>query len=159
VLCVQGPADSTATHQRSEGFNAVLGEGFEIRTLNGDWSAPSADKAVMSWLRLKTAEAFQPDIVVAQNDLMAMGTRKALTTNRPDWAKIPYLGSDGLPEGGQKHVKEGAMAATVISPSNAGPALEVIARFVENGEIPPRDLILTPASYPPVDDLQPWSGA
>ena len=84
VLSVQGPVDSTVTHQRAEGLTEVLGEGFELRALNGGWTSNGADKAVMSWLRLKTAETFQPDIVAGQNDLMALGARRALTTNRPD---------------------------------------------------------------------------
>jgi ABC-type sugar transport system substrate-binding protein len=159
VLNVRGPEDSTVTYQRAEGLDEVLGEGFEVRVLNGDWTAASADKAVMTWLRLKTAEPFQPDVVAAQNDLMALGVRRAFTVNRPDWADIPYLGSDGLPEGGQKRVNEGAFAATVIAPSNTGPALEWVARWLENGELPPREVIMTPTSYPPVADLQPWGAS
>jgi ABC-type sugar transport system substrate-binding protein len=159
VLNVRGPEDSTVTYQRAEGLDEVLGEGFEVRVLNGNWSAKSGDKAVMTWLRLKTAEPFQPDVVAAQNDLMALGVRRAFTTNRPDWANIPYLGCDGLPEGGQKQVNEGAYAATVIAPSNTGPALEWVARWLENGELPPREVIMSPTSYPPVADLQPWGAS
>jgi len=159
VLNVRGPEDSTVTYQRAEGLDEVLGEGFEVRVLNGNWSAKSGDKAVMTWLRLKTAEPFQPDVVAAQNDLMALGVRRAFTTNRPDWANIPYLGCDGLPEGGQKQVNEGAYAATVIAPSNTGPALEWVVRWLENGELPPREVIMSPTSYPPVADLQPWGAS
>ena len=156
VLSVQGPVDSTVTQQRSEGCQDVLGEGFEVRVLNGDWSAASGDKAVMSWLRLKSAEAFQPDLVAAQNDLMAMGVRKAFTTNRPDWANIPYVGCDGLPDAGRKQVDEGALAATVVTLSNTGPAVQQVARWLESGEIPPRELVLSPESYPSESGLQPW---
>jgi ABC-type sugar transport system substrate-binding protein len=99
VLGVHGPVDSSATHERAEGFAETAGEGFELRTLHGDWTAAGGDKAVMAWLRLKTAEAFQPDIIVAQNDHMAAGARRAFTTNRPDWSEIPYLGVDGLLRG------------------------------------------------------------
>ena len=130
-----------------------VGEGFEVRALHGDWSAASGDKAVMSWLRLKSAEAFQPDLVAAQNDLMALGARRAFTVNRPDWAQIPFLGCDGLPEGGQRHVNEGAFAATVITPSNTGPALEWVARWLDHGELPPREVIMSPTSYPPVAEI------
>ena len=155
VLSVRGPEDSTVTHQRAEGLEEVLGEGFELLALHGNWTAASGDKAVMSWLRVKTAEPFQPDVVAAQNDLMALGARRAFTTNRPDWAQIPFLGCDGLPEGGQRHVNEGALAATVIAPSNTGPALERVARWLENKELPPREVIMSPSSHPPVAELQP----
>jgi ABC-type sugar transport system substrate-binding protein len=156
VLSVQGPADSTATHQRSEGLLEVLGEDFEVRTLNGDWTGVAADKAVMAWLRLKSAAAFQPDIVAAQNDLMGVGVRKAFTTNRPDWAGIPYIGSDGLIDGGRKLVADGAFAATIVTPSNMGPALEQVKSWLDTGEIPPRELVLQAASYPAEVDLRPW---
>jgi ABC-type sugar transport system substrate-binding protein len=156
VLSVQGPIDSTVTQQRAEGLQEVLGEGFEVRVLNGDWSAASGDKAVMAWLRLKSAEAFQPDVVAAQNDRMAAGVRRAFTTNRPDWAEIPYLGCDGLPDGGQKQVDEGALAGTVVLSSNTGPALELVSRWLETGEVPPRELVLSPRSYPAETELQPW---
>jgi len=156
VLSVQGPADSTVTHQRFEGLHEVLGEDFEIRALNGDWTAAAADKAVMAWLRLKSAAAFQPDIVAAQNDLMGVGVRRAFTTNRPDWAGIPYIGSDGLPDGGQKLVAEGAFAATVVTPSNTGPAIEHAKRWLDSGELPPSEVVLQAVSYPPESDIHPW---
>lgn len=159
VLSVQGPIDSTVTQQRAEGLQEVLGEDFEVRVLNGDWSAASGDKAVMAWLRLKSAEAFQPRIVAAQNDRMAVGVRRAFTTNRPDWASVPYLGCDGLPDGGRKQVDEGALTGTVVLASNTGPALELVSRWLESGEIPPRELVLSPRSYPAESELQPWGSS
>jgi ribose transport system substrate-binding protein len=157
ILSLQGPADSTVTHERSEGMKEVLGEAYEVRVLNGSWTAASGDKAVMSWLRLKTAETFQPDIVAAQNDVMGVGARKALTTHRSDWAGVPFLGCDGLPDGGQRLVAEGAFAATVITPSNTGPCLELVSRYVKEGKKPPRDVVLSPVSHPPVVQLRPWA--
>jgi len=157
VLSIHGPADSTVTHERSEGLTEGLGPGFEVRSLNGAWTAASGDKAIMSWLRLKTAETFQPDIVAAQNDTMAAGARKALTTHRPDWAGVPFIGCDGLPDGGQKLVSEGAFAATVVTPSNTGPALDLVSRWTKSGERPPREVVLTPVSHPAIASIRPWS--
>jgi len=159
VLSVQGPADSTVTHERSEGLREALGGAFDVRVLNGAWTAASGDKAVMSWLRLKTAETFQPDIVAAQNDVMGVGARRALTTHRPDWANVPYLGIDGLPDGGQRLVAEGVFAATIVAPSNAGPALEAVARWIETRQVPPRELLLTPVSHPPEARIRPWGSS
>lgn len=155
VLSIQGPADSTVTRERGEGLTEGLGAGFDVRVLNGDWTAASAEKAVAAWLRLKTAEAFRPDLVAAQNDLMATGAQRALATHHPDWAKAPCLGCDGLPDGGQKQVKEGALAATVIAPSNTGPALEAVARWLETGKLPPGEVLLEPVSFPPETELRP----
>ena len=50
---------------------------------------------------------------------------------------VPFLGCDGLPEGGQRMVAEGVLAATVVTPSNTGPALEVVARWLQTRQTPP----------------------
>jgi ABC-type sugar transport system substrate-binding protein len=158
VLCVQGPADAAATARRLEGLKQALGAGFELRSVNGDWTAAGGEKAVASWLRLKTAEAFKPDVVVCQNDSMAIGARKALGEHRREWGSLPLLGCDGLPEGGQTQVAEGLLAGTVVTPPNTGPALELLARWLETKQAPPRELLLAPRSHPPEDRIRPRGG-
>jgi ABC-type sugar transport system substrate-binding protein len=155
VLSVQGPADSTVTHDRFEGLKETLGSRFEVRGLNSDWTEGGGEKAVVSWLRLKTAEAFRPDVVACQNDTMAAGARRALLQHRREWGSLPFLGCDGLPEGGQKMVADGRLAATVITPSNTGPAVELVARWLRTSETPPREVLLTPRSHPPEDRIRP----
>lgn len=158
VLCVQGPADSGATAGRFEGLKETLGASFEVRGLSGDWTEASGEKAVASWLRLKTAEAFRPDVLVGQNDSMALGARRALREHRREWGSVPFLGCDGLPEGGQKLVAEGVLAATVVTPSNTGPALEIAARWLQTKALPPREVLLAARSHPPEDRLRPKGG-
>ena len=158
VMCVQGPTDSAATIGRFEGLKEALGAGFEVRGLNGDWTEAGGEKAVVSWLRLKTAEAFRPDVVACQNDSMALGARKALRVHRPEWSLVPFLGCDGMPEGGQKLVAEGVLAATVVTPSNTGPALEIVARWLRTKHVPPREVLLSARSHPPEDRLRPKAG-
>jgi len=158
VLCVQGPADSTVSADRLAGLKEALGKGFEVRGLNGEWTEASGAKAVASWLRLKTAEAFTPDIVVSQNDSMAAGARKALRDHRPEWASLPFLGCDGLPNGGQRMVAQGELAATVITPSNTGPAIEIVARWLRTQQTPSHEILLPPRSHPPEDQIRPRGG-
>jgi len=155
VLCVQGPADSAATAGRFEGLKEGLGGGFDVRGLNGDWTEAGGEKAVVSWLRLKTAEAFRPDVVVCQNDSMAVGALKALREHRREWGSPPLLGCDGLPEGGQRLVAQGLLAGTIVTPSNTGPALEVVARWLQSKELPPREMFLAARSHPPEDRIRP----
>jgi ribose transport system substrate-binding protein len=155
VLCVQGPADSTVSADRLAGLEDALGKAFEVRGLNGDWTEASGAKAVTSWLRLKTAEAFTPDIVASQNDSMAAGARRALLQHHPDWTSLPFLGCDGLPDGGQRMVARGELAATVVTPSNTGPALEVVSRWLKSRQVPSREILLPPRSHPPEDHLRP----
>jgi len=158
VLSIQGPADSSVTQGRLTGLKEALGTGFEVRGLNGDWTEASGAKAIAGWLRLKTAEAFRPDVVVCQNDSMAAGARKALHEQRLDWGSLPFLGVDGVPEGGLRMVAEGALAATVVSPSNTGPALEIVARWLRGKELPPREVRLSPRSHPPEAQIRPRGG-
>jgi ABC-type sugar transport system substrate-binding protein len=155
VLCVQGPADSTATADRFAGLGEALGRGFEVRGLNGAWTEESGGKAVISWLRLKTAGAFTPDIVVCQNDSMAVGARKALREHRREWGSLPFLGCDGLPDGGQRMVAQGELSGTVVTPSNTGPALEIVSRWLRTRQVPSREVLLPPRSHPPEDRIRP----
>jgi len=149
VLYVQGPADAPAARQRLEAFEAAARErALELKVLNGEWTDASAEKAVTAWLRLKTAERFVPDAVVCQNDNMARGTRRVLELLRPEWARAPFLGCDGLPSGGRRDVDEGRLAATVGIPSCAGPAVEIALRWKSGGLVPPAETVLAPAPYP-----------
>ena len=157
VLCVQGPPDSTAAADRLEGLKETLGPEFEIRGLSGDWTEAGGEKSVVSWLRLKTTEAFRPVVVVCQNDSMAAGARRAVLEHRKEWGRLPFLGVDGLPQGGLKMVAQGLLAATVVVPSNTGPALERVARWLQTKEMPPSEVRLAPRSHPPEGELR-WPG-
>jgi ABC-type sugar transport system substrate-binding protein len=151
VLYLQGPADAPAARLRLEGFQETADDAaHELRVLNGEWTETSAEKAVAAWLRLKTAELFTPDAVVCQNDNMARGARRALERLRPEWARAPFLGCDGLPQGGRRDVDEGRLAATVSIPSCAGPAVELALRWKREGRVPPASTVLAPLPYPPV---------
>jgi len=155
VLCVQGPAESSTTQVRFQGLKEALGAQHELRTLNGDWTEAGAERSVASWLRLKTAESFRPDVVASQNDSMALGARKALVKQHPDWSGIPLLGCDGLPEGGQKLVGQGQLAATIVTQSNTGPAIELLQRWLGDKKELPRELLIPPQSFPAVEKLTP----
>jgi ribose transport system substrate-binding protein len=155
ALCVQGPADSTVSADRLAGLEEALGKAFEVRSLNGDWTEAGGAKAVTSWLRLKTAEAFTPDVVASQNDSMAAGARRALLQHHPGSGSLLFLGCDGLPDGGQRMVARGELAATVVTPSNTGPAVEIVSRWLRSGQVPSREILLPPRSHPPEDHIRP----
>jgi len=154
-LVVQGPANAWATTDRLEGLKETLGSGFELRAVNGDWTEASGERAVAAWLRLKSNEAFRPDVVVSQNDSMAAGARRALASGRKEWTALPFLGCDGLPAGGQKMVAERRLAATVVTPPNTGRALELVAAFLHKKQPVPREVLLAPSSFPPETQLAP----
>jgi ABC-type sugar transport system substrate-binding protein len=153
VLCVQGPAESAAAQERFQGLKETLAAGYEVRALNGDWTEAGAERAVASWLRLKTAESFRPDVVASQNDSMALGAKRALVKQHPDWGGIPLLGCDGLPQGGQKLVSQGQLAATIVTQSNTGSALEMLERWLGDKQALPREVLIAPLSFPEVEKL------
>jgi ribose transport system substrate-binding protein len=149
VLYLQGPPDTSVAQERLRGMQeTTAGTNVQVKVLNGEWTQASAERAVVAWLRLKTTEAFHPDLIGCQNDEMAVGARKALTAQRKEWGRLPLTGCDGLPDGGQRLVTMKLLAATVVIPSNAGPAVELVARHLRAGDpVPPR-VVLTGRSYP-----------
>jgi len=149
VLYVQGPPDAPSAQQRLEGFEEALrGRPREIKKVNADWTSASAEKAIAAWLRLRTTDLFAPRAVVCQNDNMAHGARKALEALRPEWAQLPFLGCDGLPQGGRREVDEGRLAGTVVIPSCAGPAVDLAVAWSRTARVPPARTILAPSAYP-----------
>lgn len=155
VLYVQGPTEVPSAQQRLEGTRDELaGARYDLRVVNGDWSEAGGEHAVTSWLRLKTSDAFVPDVICCQNDLMALGARRAVEAIHPEWATAPFLGVDGLPTGGQRHVAQGLLAATVVIPSCSGPALEVAARVLRQRAQAPYQVKVTPEPFPPLSEIQ-----
>jgi ABC-type sugar transport system substrate-binding protein len=149
VLYVQGPADASAASLRLQGLEEALrGRPYELKVVNGEWTAASADKAIAGWLRLRTSDLFQPAVVVCQNDLMARGARAALERLRPEWARLPFLGCDGLPKGGRLDVEQGRLAATITMPSCASPAIDLVVKWIRTGAVPPAQTVLAPSAYP-----------
>ena len=156
VLYLQGPPDTSVAQERLRGAEEGLrGAGIELRVVNGDWTEASGEKAVAAWLRLETSESVPVGLVGSQNDALALGARNYVLASKPEWGHVRFTGCDGLPEGGRKLVDQGALAATVVTPSNAGPALERVAAWLHSGRVPPRDVLLEPHSYPPDQAIRP----
>ena len=156
ILYLQGPTNSPTSRQRSLGFLETKPENVQVRVLKSEgWTEPDGRRAASSWLRLSTSQQARPDAVVAQNDMLALGARKALLEqNQHDSASdVPFTGVDGLPRGGQAWVQAKTLAATVIVPTNCGVALELLAKAARTGEQPPEITFTTPSSYPQITAL------
>jgi ABC-type sugar transport system substrate-binding protein len=159
LLLVQGPPDTPSAEDRTQGLEEVIREtGVEVRSaLRGDWTESSAEKAVTSWLRLKSSGVLRPDLIVCQNDSMAVGALRAMRQLRPEWERVPCTGCDGLPAGGRRLVESGELAATVVKPTTTGPALELVSRAI-GGQIGAPSIVLAPRSHPPEEELRPRPG-
>jgi ribose transport system substrate-binding protein len=161
ALYIHGPQVSPAARERFQGLSSVLDSDIRLTIVDGQWSEESAEAAVRSWLRLGTWEKASIHAVAAQDDSMARGARRALE-GLPDpqscWKDVYFLGIDGLPGYGRKLVDEGRLSATVIMPSNTGPALELVNRWVRTGELPPAFVRLPVRSYPSLEGLGAFGG-
>jgi ABC-type sugar transport system substrate-binding protein len=154
VLYLQGPPDTSAAQERLRGVQeGIAGTRLELRLLDGDWTAASGERAIERWLKLNTAEGMQPVLVGCQNDTMAMGAQNALKA-RPKMAGVPLVGCDGLPQGGQRLVDQGQLAATVITRPNTGRAIDLVTAALRGGGMPPAEVLLLPSSYPEEKDLE-----
>jgi ribose transport system substrate-binding protein len=159
ILYIQGPPDTSAAQERLRGMQEVIeGSGIHVTVIDGRWTAESAEKAIQGWWRLKTSATVRLDLVGAQNDAMAMGAREALLAHpdearRKEWGSVPFTGCDGLEDGGRRFVDNGALAATIIAPSNGGPAVELVARMLKGGPRPPLVNLLQPVAYPGDQEL------
>jgi ABC-type sugar transport system substrate-binding protein len=139
---------------------ATAGASFEVALAGGDWSPAFAGRTVREWLRFAVSGRRPFDLVCCQNDHMARGALEALASvaaesRQPDLAGIPVAGCDGAPEIGQKLVREGHLAATVVLPRVAGPAVDEIAAFLAGGEKPAPVVTHAATSFPPLGDLRP----
>jgi ribose transport system substrate-binding protein/inositol transport system substrate-binding protein len=161
VLYVQGNPRSLAARQRTAGMQeATSGAGLDVVLAGGDWSPAQASRTVREWLRLAVGGRRPFDLVACQNDDMASGVLEALAeaaaeAKAPDLARIPVTGCDGAPDVGQRMVREGRLAATVVLPRVAGPAVEVVSCLLLRGERPDPHIFHSATSFPPLEALRP----
>ena len=158
VLCVTGQVGNVEAQLRLEGLQEGLGGDFEIIELSADWTSECARRVVESWAGGVTAEGDLPNVVVAQNDEMALGVRQALRDlgSQRGWsmADAPIIGCDGAESFGQRLVRERRLKATVIMPPVSGVAIEWLARVRDGGQLPPVRLRLAVASFPALSRLK-----
>ncbi|MGA8214523.1 MAG: substrate-binding domain-containing protein [Candidatus Sulfotelmatobacter sp.] len=157
ILYIEGPANSSAAHERTTGMNLTKSANIQVKTMRANWTEESAHRAVSSWLRLRTSQETLIDLVGAQDDSMAAGARKAFAEiavgERERWLKIPFTGCDGLPKTGQSWVRSGLLAATVFIRPNTDLALEMLTEAIRTGSQPPEVKLIAPESVPTIQEL------
>ena len=158
VLLIQGPAEATAAKHRITGFYDSKPVDVQVKIIKGNWTEAGAYKSVSSWLKLSTSLQTQLDVVVSQNDAMAIGARKAFQeiadlNVRERFAHLPYLGIDGVRATGQEWLRKGVLNATVVVPPNTDLAIQMLAQAVQTGILPPEKTLTVPRSLPSVEEL------
>jgi ribose transport system substrate-binding protein len=157
ILYIEGPANSSAAHERTVGMNKTKPANIQVKTMRANWTEDSAYRTVSSWLRLRTSQETFIDLVGAQDDSMAAGARKAFAEiavgERERWLKIPFTGCDGLPKTGQSWVRSGLLAATIFIRPNTDLALEMLTEAIRTGSQPEQSKLLAPESIPTIEEL------
>ena len=158
ILYIEGPSYSSSAQTRTAGMLETKPSNIEVAMLKGKWTEESAERSVRSWLQLAASQGTAIDIVAAQDDSMALGARKAfqkITTEaeRAHWQKVPFTGCDGLPETGQKWVRDGWLVATVSVPPLAGTAIEILVKALQGATQPPQHAVTKSFSIPPLKTL------
>lgn len=158
ILYIEGPSYSTSAKKRTAGMLETKPSNVQVAMLKGKWTEESAEQVVRSWLQLATSQSSAIDLVGAQDDSMALGARKAFQkiateAERARWMKLPFTGCDGLPETGQKWVREGWLVATVCVPPLAGTAIEILVKALHKGTQPPEHAVTESFSIPPLKTL------
>lgn len=159
VLCIEGPAVRDVARMRSKGMMATKPPGVTVKALKGDWTQQSGYHAVKSWLALSTSREMHIGMIACQNDDMAYGARRAFEElsdlkERDHWLKLPITGCDGVPKSGQTWVRQGRLAATIVSPPLVGDAMHLLFSSRKSGSQPEERTVIAPSSYPALSELK-----
>jgi ribose transport system substrate-binding protein len=160
ILYIAGSSQNSVAKEREMGLREKIPANIHITVLRGQWTEESAAKAIRSWLSLTTSKKAVIDLVLSQNDAMAIGSRKVFQelTNeveRERWLSIPYLGCDGVPNTGQSWVRSGLLTATILTPPNTGQAIEMFVEAFEKKRSFPERVLTVVSSIPPLENLAP----
>lgn len=158
AIYIQGPSTSSVSQLRMRGMEQAKPKNIKIITMKGTWTEESAFNAVSSWMRLSTSQKLPIEMIVCQNDAMAIGARRALKelcgeAARDKWINLPYVGCDGLPNTGQKYVRSQFLAATIVVLPITGFAIEKLVHAIHRKSQPPEVLLTAPTSFPSLEDL------
>lgn len=159
ILHLEGPSVRDVAKIRTRGMLATKPHGIDVKTIRGDWTQRSGHQAVKSWLALSTSRQLNVGMVACQNDDMALGARRAFeeigdSREREAWLHRPIIGCDGILRSGQTWVRQGRLAATVISPPLVSDAIHLLTTALTTGAQPPERTLIAPSSFPSLPELQ-----
>ena len=133
VLEVAGLPGSTPATLRHQGLMDGLPEGVEVYSVMGSWYREEAYKVVSEYLATQPL----PDLIVAHNDLMAIGAAEAVQNYQ---FSIPIMGVDGINLGLQAIV-DGKINCSATYSSRGDMVIDAAARIL-HGEPFVRDTVL-----------------
>lgn len=148
VAGLPGSTPATLRHKgMMEGIEEAKGEGLEakveMQSVMGSWYEENAYEAVSAYLETHPL----PDVIVAHNDLMAIGAAGAVgkfqIANIKSQTHVPIMGVDGIHPGLQAIV-DGKIECSATYSSRGDMVIDVAARILHN-ESYVRDTVLATA--------------
>ena len=141
VAGLPGSTPATLRHKgMMEGIEEAKGEGLEakveVQSVMGRWYKENAYEVVSAYLETHPL----PDVIVAHNDLMAIGAAEAAKHHR---VQIPIMGVDGIHPGLQAIV-DGKIECSATYSSRGDMIIDVAARIIHK-ESYVRDTVLETA--------------
>jgi ABC-type sugar transport system substrate-binding protein/DNA-binding response OmpR family regulator len=135
VLEIMGLKGSSPAIERHNGFESALKAYPNITlvaSLQGDWTEESAVKAIKDY----QGDLTNIDFVFGQNDRMAIGAKKSLSslTSHPSpLTSTKYCGIDGLPGKGNgiESVRDSILEASYIYPTHGDEVLQLAMNILE----------------------------
>ena len=148
VAGLPGSTPATLRHKgMMEGLEEAKGEGLEakveVQSVMGSWYKENAHEVVSEYLETRPL----PDVIVAHNDLMAIGAAEAVTRNPSPLThsplSIPIMGVDGIHPGLQAIV-DGKIECSATYSSRGDMIIDAAARILHK-EPYVRDTVLETA--------------
>ena len=130
ILEVAGLPGSTPATLRHQGLMDGLPEGVEVYSVMGSWYREEAYKVVSEYLATQPL----PDLIVAHNDLMAIGAAEALQNYHQAQSSnyaVPIMGVDGINLGLQAIV-DGKINCSATYSSRGDMVIDAAARILHN---------------------------
>lgn len=139
IIEIVGLPGSTPAVLRHQGLMEVIGEGQgatgeRVLTGEGEWMQEDAREAMEVLLK----QCPDVDLVLAQNDLMAIGASKALQAKGKK--NVPVMGVDGI-DLGLKAIADGDIEATTTYASRGDMVIQTASQIL-HGEPYVRDTVL-----------------
>ena len=138
---IGGLAGSTPAMERTEGLHHIIDtlQGVSLLgRIDASWNLEDAERQMDSVFRVRK----DIDLVVAQNDRMARGARRAAQRNHVT-PSLGFIGVDALtgPGQGVEEVMSGDLSATFIYPTGGDKVIQTALQIL-NGEPYERETIL-----------------
>lgn len=76
-------------------------------------------------------------------------------SSRERWLSVPFLGCDGVPKTWQSWMRSGLLTATIFTPPNTCPAMEMLVEALERKKELPLRAFTVASSLPPIENLRP----